>query len=414
MKVLFFSNIPIAQSFNGGYNGGGWISSLINYLQNHTDIKIGVGYFGPRDSFIEKDGLSLFQIQAYSNKGIIKKIANAFKLLAPNYLAVEKKNWKYYEEKLSDVVKIFSPDIIHVFGSEQHFGLIAGCVKVPVVLHIQGILNPYFNAYLPPFFSWHLNDSLKNKLKFLLNKRIWEQGCYREKEIMRRVHYYIGRTDWDERVTKIFNPNARYFYGSEILRDSFYEEKKRNLPSKLTIISTISSPYYKGFDVVLKTANLLKKEMSLDFEWKVFGNVNFRVAEKITGISHNDVNVSVMGVATQELLKEVLCSSTLYVHPSYIDNSPNSVCEAQLLGLTVIAANVGGLPSLIENGVSGFLVPANDPYQLAYLILHLYSDTDLNKSIGQKAKNRALQRHDKKNISDNLLNIYSEILKINS
>lgn len=411
MKVLFFSNIPVEQSSNGGYNGGGWISSLINHLQNRSNVEVGVGYFGPKDFFVEKDGVSLFQIQTYSNKGKIKKIARVLELLGPNYLVAEKKKWKYYEKKISNVVNYFSPDIIQIFGSERHFGLIANVVNVPVVLHIQGILNPCFNAFFPPGFSWQLNGLFKDKLKLFLDKRMWEQSCFREKEIFKRVRYYIGRTDWDERVTKIFNPNARYFYGSEILRNSFYEEKKRDIPFKLTIISTISSPFYKGFDMVLKTANILKKELSLDFEWKVFGNVNPKVSEKIVGLSHNEVNVAIMGVASQEQLQKEMCASTLYMHPSYIDNSPNSVCEAQLLGVTVIAANVGGVSSIVEDGKTGFLVPANDPYQAAYLIKKLNDNKQLNVEIGSNARKQACIRHDPEKIIRELFSTYECILE---
>lgn len=412
MKILFFSNIPVMQNVNGGYNGGGWISSLINQLQARREIEIGVGFLGACDSVVEKNGVSLFQIQACSNNGMKKKIVRALELLNPNYLAAEKKKWTYYEDKLSEVIKKFSPDIVHIFGSERHFGLIGDRVNIPVVLHIQGILNPYLNAYLPPFFSWHLNGNLIDRFKLFLNKRMWEQDCFREKEILKRVRYYIGRTDWDERVTKIFNSNAKYFYGSEILRSSFYEEKNREIPSKLTIVSTISSPYYKGFDVVLKTAKLLKNELMLDFEWKVFGNIDYDVVEKITEVSHKDVHVSVMGVATQEQLQKEICSSTLYVHPSYIDNSPNSVCEAQLLGTTVIAANVGGLPSIIDDGKTGFLVPANDPYQIAYLIKKLNDDKQKNVEIGNNGRKQAAIRHNPEKIVDDLISTYEHILLI--
>jgi len=53
---------------------------------------------------------------------------------------------------------------------------------------------------------------------------------------------------------------------------------------------------------------------------------------------------------------EAMKISRFMVHPSYIDNSPNSICEAQILGLPVVATNVGGVESLIENGKTGLLI----------------------------------------------------------
>ena len=112
----------------------------------------------------------------------------------------------------------------------------------------------------------------------------------------------------------------------------------------------------------------------------------------------------------QSLSKESITNSTVYVHPSYIDNSPNSVCEAQILGVPVIAANVGGLPSIINNGETGFLVPANDPYQMAYLIHLLQKDEILNQRIGENAHLQALKRHDRNTIIKQLLEVYDNIL----
>lgn len=60
----------------------------------------------------------------------------------------------YEHEKLAipqllEVVNDFKPDIIHVFGSENIYGLLSNYVAIPLVLHIQGILTSIWNAYLP-------------------------------------------------------------------------------------------------------------------------------------------------------------------------------------------------------------------------------------------------------------------------
>ena len=407
MKVLFFSNIPIAQSVKGGYNGGGWISSLIEILSRRDDLEIGVGFLGSHDSITKKGNITLFQICVGKGNKKIEKIKKAFKLLGPRYLEAEKDSWTNYESKFLETIDKYKPNIIHVFGSEMHFGLIGGKTEVPVIIHIQGILNPYFNAYLPPFYSW---NSI-GRIKSFINKRLWEQWCFREKEILARVKNYIGRTTWDERITSIYNPSANYFYGGEILRRPFYESCTRVLPERLSIVSTISDPYYKGFDLILKTACILKKQLHLDFTWIVFGNIKPKITERIVNISYRENNIVLKGVATADELKSAICNSTVFVHPSYIDNSPNSVCEAQLLGSTVLAANVGGLPSLIEDGETGFLFPANDSYQLAFLIKKVYSSQALNNRIGQNSRDMALKRHNQDRIVSDLLNVYKKIIE---
>ena len=324
--------------------------------------------------------------------------------------------WPDCRAEMLKVLCDFKPDVIQIFGSENKYGLVASVTDIPIVLHIQGIVNPYLNAYLPPFVSkldYYLKDGF-NPLKLIKNifqLYNWKMLAHCEREILKNIQFYFGRTTWDYRIVKLFNSNATCFHCDEILRSSFYDENmKRRIPSKLKIVSTISIPPYKGFDIILKTAKLLCS-MNVDFEWNVFGNVGPNLIEKNARIRHEDVHVNLMGVATETQIKETILSSTVYVHPSYIDNSPNSVCEAQMCGVPVIATNVGGVSSLIENGKTGFLVPANDPYQMAYLVNELGCNLDLNVKIGEGAKAMAFERHNRNHICENLYNNYCKIIK---
>ena len=96
----------------------------------------------------------------------------------------------------------------------------------------------------------------------------------------------------------------------------------------------------------------------------------------------------------------------MYVHPSYIDNSPNSVCEAQLLGAAVVATNVGGVPSLIEDGVNGFLVRSGNPEEIAERVVAMYRNKTLLRRVGHQARDMALARHDRQAITRELLSVY--------
>lgn len=81
------------------------------------------------------------------------------------------------------------------------------------------------------------------------------------------------------------------------------------------------------------------------------------------------------------------------------------------MGCPVIATNVGGVSSLIVNSETGFLIPANDPYQLVYLLLLLYNDKQLNIDMGIKAKEIARKRHSVNDIVNSILNTYNLILE---
>jgi len=407
MKVLWFTNTPSNYKSDGNkYNGGGWISSLEEELKNFSDVELGISFLMDGEPFsVSKNGVTYYpMVPFYCSK--------ARKLLNP--IQVLEDTDKHVISCMMHVIEYYKPDLIHVFGSEGPFGLIAKTSTIPVVLHYQGLVAPCYNAYLPPTVSWmsFFLQSL-NPYKVLKNfweKEIWKYMVERENTVLGNVRHVVGRTEFDYRYTQIMNPSISYHYGGEILRNSFYKDYSRTLPDKLSIVTTISSPLYKGFDLLLKTADILKNKLNIDFEWNVYGDIDPTPIEAITCISHASVNVVLRGVATAEQLAVALVSSTVYVHTSYIDNSPNSVCEAQILGVLPIATNVGGVSSIIENGATGILVPANDPYQLAYLINDVYRNPSKQKELELKAKSMAVQRHDKDSIVHSLIETYKSII----
>ena len=413
MRVLWFTNTPSGYlSFNNNaYNGGGWIFSAEEEIKQRNEIELAVSFIlDNQPEKVEQGGVCYYPLKSGKRKNVFSKIAALFQ---------SNQQLSSKIEQLKKVVADFQPDIIQVFGSEQYFGLIAKYVQIPVVLHIQGILNPYLNAFFIPnttkknFIFQNFNP--RKILSNIFALRFFKTGSKRESEIMQYVKYYIGRTEWDKRCATIMHPNCKYYYGSEILRKEFYEECNRKPSnSKPTIVTTISSPPYKGFDLVLKTAKLLTKNLNLNFEWRIFGNIDSNFAENQTGIKKENVSVKLCGVASASTLKKELLKASVYVHTSYIDNSPNSVCEAQILGLPVIVTHVGGTYSLIEEGVTGFSVPANDPYQMAYLIDKIIKDAILNKEIGNNARTMALKRHNKTQIIDSLIETYKSIIDDNS
>ena len=413
MKILFFAHYLPDTNNNGGYNGGGWVSSLIEGLLNIQGIEIAVAFFERSSSekpLIVNPRLSIYPMKT-PEKSLMDRVRGQIQVW--NY-KTEENSIKAHIVKMKQLVEEVKPDVIQVFGTEKYYGHIADEVNVPVFIHIQGILNPYLNAYLPPFISlrsYYLQDyNIKKIHSRFMNIVFWRRDCLSELQILMKGKLYIGRTEWDKRVVSIFNQNAIYNYGSEILRPVFYKASQRNPNSHLTIVSTISSPLYKGMDLVLKTAYSLKNNLGLEFDWKIFGLNEFRFVEKTCGIKAKDVNIVICGVATAAGLREELLGASVYVHPSYIDNSPNSLCEAQLLGIPVVATNVGGIPSLVKDGETGFLVPANDPFQTAYLLKRLQEDTELNITIGEQGKMVAEVRHNRERITNDLIELYKSYL----
>lgn len=395
-----------------GYNGGSWATSIQKELLKRNDIELACAFCKDGEpSKVIQNGVTYYVVPNHK-KSRKDKIIDLVKI---KDVTRDEILWPYYEEKFRNIIEDFKPDVIHIFGSELYQNLAALVTDgIPTILHIQGILSECIFNLLPPSVSkWQYYMSgkgLKGKYHNYQYLAYWHRSVHREKAILKAVPHVIGRTDWDRQTLAVLNPKAEYHYGGEILRDVFYEDKKRVLPSKVVISTTISAPLYKGYDVILKVANILKNEIGMDFEWNVYGNVQPEFMEKHTGLKHENLNVNLKGVATAEQLRDALVNSTLYFHSSYIENSPNSVGEAQLVGIPVVASRVGGTDSMVEHSKTGFLYPVTDPYMAAYYIKRLVENQKENISMGKAAREVALVRHDKQAIVEGLLKIYDDIV----
>lgn len=407
MRILWFTNTPSLYKKNiKGYNGGGWIESLEQIISNTNDIELAVSFFHPDNCFkIKEAKTTYYPIPLYNSK--FKKLKHYIFHKKCDDIEVN-----YYLKIIED----FKPDVIHVFGSEQSFGLVTLYTKTPVVIHLQGILNPYLNAYYAPGSNQYnlIKQNIFKPLKIinlLRVMKIFEYNTKREAIILKNCKYYLGRTAWDKNVTSLYAPESTYYYCSEVLRDVFYNAKpwQRSEQTNLILVSTITKTSYKGFDLILKTAKLLKELSEIDFEWNVFGIYDYKEWEKKLGINCSEVNVFLKGVANSETLVRNIQAGGIFIHPSYIDNSPNSLCEAQLIGIPVISTNVGGISSLIENEETGLLVPANDPYTLVAGIIEIKTNKEKAIRLGKNARTEATLRHNKQIILDNLLYAYNQI-----
>ena len=416
MRVLWFTNSPCNYGKGNIYNGGGWMTALQDGITNPIfsvgeKIELGISFvMNGQQERVEQDGVTYYPVPL-----AVKTKKNKFlDAIHPNDVHRDEVLWPHYISHFKRVIDDFQPDVIEIFGSELYMGLASFATDKPCVLHIQGLLSLSVNIFLPPGVSrmkYIFKDGLMKAWGNWQFLNYWNRSVYREKTILKNVNHFIGRTDCDRLAISILNRQAQYHYGGELLRADFYDKQKRKIPHKLTIVSIISLPLYKGYDLLLKIANILKSEVKIDFEWKVYGNVDPKLAESLTNIKHEQVNVKLCGVASAAQLKEAILNSTIYVHPSYTENSPNCICEAQILGVPVVATNVGGTSSIVENGKNGFLFPATDPYIGAAHILRLSMDMEANIAIGNNARAIALLRHDKRTIVPQLIQTYKEVIQ---
>ena len=108
---------------------------------------------------------------------------------------------------------------------------------------------------------------------------------------------------------------------------------------------------------------------------------------------------------------EQYLKSNVFVLPSAIENSPNSLGEAMALGVPCVASCVGGVQDMICDRENGFIYPFDEPYMLAYYICQIFANPELAKAMGEKASESARKRFDAKLVAETTMKTYKMMLE---
>jgi glycosyltransferase involved in cell wall biosynthesis len=414
MKVLWFSHTPgLAIKYLKGKSFlAGWIGTLQAEVEKVESCELGFVFYTDRP-------MNNFTFGRTAYFPVQRKLNTKVKRYAAKLISKVE-----YDENLNRFLAIvdeFKPDVIHVHGTESPFGLIVSKItEIPVIVSIQGNVS----VILKKYFSGIDYGTIARGWKSLFGKAMLEYKSFKKKaiieaEIMNHVKYVFGRTDWDRRITRVMAPQANYFLMDEIMRPSFYSS--RWLPKKsdhIILFTTSSDNLYKGFETIVETAVLLKKG-NHSFEWLVAGlglhDELVRFSMKLHSVDNlESIGIKLMGLMSAEDMIEKMLTSDLYVQVSHIENSPNSVCEAMLLGMPIIASDAGGTSSFIQHDKTGVLIQDGDSHSLAGAILELSSQKNFAESLGKAAFDTAHERHDSKRIVTKLIDTYSEIVDVHT
>lgn len=121
-------------------------------------------------------------------------------------------------------------------------------------------------------------------------------------------------------------------------------------------------------------------------------------------------NVHILGNLDIEDVQSELSKANCLVIPSFQEHAPLAVEEAMAVGVPVVAARVGGIPEMVEDGKTGFLVDPYDIEDIAEAILRILSDERLARSMSRRAKQIAGRRFKASAVCKETLEAYKHIL----
>lgn len=164
----------------------------------------------------------------------------------------------------------------------------------------------------------------------------------------------------------------------------------------------------KGFDLLVEASALVLKKMP-DVWFVVAGDGEEREALKEQALRLG-VSERWRFLGWRESLGEVYNAFDLSVLPSRMEGMGRTAVEAMACGLPVVATGVGGLPWVVEDGVTGIIVPPEEPRALADAIVRLLDDEGARKEMGAAGARRAQQLFSLQVMVEGLERLYGRLL----
>lgn len=348
----------------------------------------------------------------------------------------DRSNPEIYDESLeyrfSEIIEDFKPDVIHIFGTEYpHTLAVCKAAKDPskILIGIQGLCSVYAKHYfdgLPEemYVKETLRDRIKSDNIIEQQAKFVKRGEY-EIEAIKLAGNVTGRTSWDKKYTSEYNPDAKYFFMNETLRNNFYVDKwEYNYCEKHSLFASQGDYPIKGLHVLLKALPEIKKDYP-DVKLYVAGNkINGedslkkkiligtygRYINKLIKEGDLSENVVFLGSLCAFNMKQRYLSCNAFISPSMMENSPNSLGEAMLLSMPVISSDVGGVRDLMSEE-EGFIYPPLDEKALVECVKKCFEQngSKAQKEMCEKAGKRARITHNPDTNYKRLLEIYNEI-----
>jgi glycosyltransferase involved in cell wall biosynthesis len=291
--------------------------------------------------------------------------------------------------KLLGKLRALQPDLVHAHGTEGPYALAGIRSRLPCLISIQGVISELFKTN--PFLRFRV-------------VRHYEQFA------VRRAHFFTCRTDFDTGFVRSQNPQARIFTIHEAMNPVFFRNDWR-VGSSETIMFVGSPLPWKGLPVLLEALALVKQRRP-QVTLTVVGagaREDGATTEQCRRLGIT-TNVTFRGFQPADEIAKLHLQSQVFVLPSQTENSPNALAEAMVSGLPAIATRVGGIPSLVEDGQTGLLVPWGDPQALAGKIEWLLAHPEERERLGNNARLVARVRHAPEKVAANTLAAYKEII----
>ncbi|WP_374090215.1 glycosyltransferase family 4 protein [Methylomicrobium lacus] len=294
---------------------------------------------------------------------------------------------------ISALIDAERPDIVHchniyhqltpsIIGAAKKFG-------VPIVLTLHDykpVCPAYVRLHDEKMCSACLDGDFSNVIKYRCADGSLGKSAllYAEAVVQKLLGNY-------EKLDAVIAPSQ---FMAESVASRFSPEKVKVIYNGIDIDKVRASAEDDGYVLYL---GRLSQEKGIATLLEAYRRNDIRLPLKICGTGPlldqllMDVppNVELLGYQTGEALKSIISKASLVSVPSeWYENCPMSVLEAMAYGKPVVASQVGGIPELVADGISGLLHEPGNADALSACIDKLADDVELRKMMGRNARQR--------------------------
>ena len=316
-----------------------------------------VAAFPPPPGGMTHQAAMLAEILARDGADVVRINTNPFGRRKPR--------WRRFAHLLSDLRRLRGADLALIFaGSYASFFAFsavplfaARLARVPVVLMYKGGMAPYFLT------RWHplVNPVMRSAQAVLVPGQF--------------LRATFGRYNVDARVLP------------DIIDDRLFSRDGVAPPEKpILVVARNLEPIY-GVDLAIAAFGLVRETLP-DAELHIAGDGSLRRKLEVMAEHVAPGAVFFHGRLSPNEIVSRYRHATAVLNPARFDNHPNSVIEAMLCGTPVVAFAVGGVPYLLEDGVTAYLAPPYDLEIFACQIIRIQTDPGEAAAIAERAARR--------------------------
>ncbi len=279
----------------------------------------------------------------------------------------------------------------------------------PDIVHIHSSFGPSFYRKMPfIYMACRKGIPVINHIHGAEFETFYDKASNRKKELIGKVYntcqMLIALSDeWKDNLKKVVPEEKICVLENYCIIPELTSDKRKN---QILFLGEIGKR--KGcFDI----PHIYERTLSQMEDTPLIMAGDGEVAEVKALFEDKEVIDTVVfpGWVRGEDKDKLLRESSIFLFPSYNEGMPMVVLEAMAYGLAIVTTNVGGIPKLIDDGVSGYICEPGDIQTISDRLVALLSDETKGTEMGKVARKKAIDNYSFSQHMNKLLGLYTKV-----